>query len=406
MNLSSYLFTAALHIESPFYIDYLDFDTANKRLDVHVSFTRGSKFSYDGECDLSVHDTREKRSQHLNFFENECFIIAKVSRVITRSDRVVTLPMSWEGTVSGFTLLFEALLLPLLSNMPVHKVSKLTGIYVDKSRSTEDFTDLEVVGIDETSCKKGHNYVTLFVDLKERRTVHVSEGKGSDTIASFCEIIPHKKEEDMPIESDCIKQVSCDMSPSFISGVQKHLPKSSITFDKFHIMKLINEAVDSVRRTECKEEECLKGHRYLFLSNQDNYTKKQEESFNDLKISHSKLKSFRALRIRESFQDIYSYANTIEEFECLLKQWYYWATHSRLEPNKKVAKTIKNHWNGIVKWMDTKLNNGILEGLNSIVQSAKRRARGFRKTENFITMIYLITGKLDFRKINKHYRSF
>ncbi|QZE13385.1 transposase [Halosquirtibacter laminarini] len=180
-----------------------------------------------------------------------------------------------------------------------------------------------MVGIDETSCKKGHNYVTLFVDLKERRTVHVSEGKGSDTIASFCEIIPHKKEEDMPIESDCIKQVSCDMSPSFISGVQKHLPKASITFDKFHIMKLINEAVDSVRRTECKEEECLKGHRYLFLRNKENYTKKQEESFNDLKISHSNLKSFRALRIRESFQDIYSYANTIEEFECLLKQWYY-----------------------------------------------------------------------------------
>ncbi|QZE15541.1 transposase [Halosquirtibacter laminarini] len=230
------LFTAALHIEDPFYIDYLEFNSSKKRLDVHVSFRRGSKFSYKGECDLSVHDTREKRWQHLNFFENECFIIAKVPRVITSSGKVVTLPMSWEGTVSGFTLLFEALLLPLLSNMPVHKVSKLTGVYddklwrlltnyVEKSKSTEDYSDLEIIGIDETSCKKGHNYVTLFVDLKKRRTVHVSEGKGSETIASFCEIIPHKKEQDKSIESDCIKQVSCDMSPSFISGVQKHLPR-------------------------------------------------------------------------------------------------------------------------------------------------------------------------------------
>ncbi|QZT39084.1 transposase [Halosquirtibacter xylanolyticus] len=106
--------------------------------------------------------------------------------------------------------------------------------------------------------------------------------------------------------------------------------------------------------------------------------------------------------MRESFQDIYTYANTAEEFVCLLKQWYYWATHSRMEPIIKAANTIKRHWDGVVQWMETKINNGILEGLNSVVQTVKRRAKGFRDTKNFITMIYLVTGKLDFRKVNKH----
>ena len=111
------------------------------------------------------------------------------------------------------------------------------------------------------------------------------------------------------------------------------------------------------------------------------------------------LKSIRALHIRENFQDIYK-AETEEDFETLLKKWYFWATHSRLQPIIDVAKTIKEHWDGVVQWKKSQIDNGILEGLNSIVQAAKAKARGYRTFKNFKTIIFLLTGKLEFGKLN------
>lgn len=110
------------------------------------------------------------------------------------------------------------------------------------------------------------------------------------------------------------------------------------------------------------------------------------------------LKTTRAIRIREGFQEIYNKA-TYEDFEKGLKEWYFWATHSRLEPIKKIAKTIKNHWDGILRWKESQINNGILEGLNSVIQAAKRKARGY-KIAHFKTRAFLLTGKFDFKAIN------
>jgi transposase len=104
--------------------------------------------------------------------------------------------------------------------------------------------------------------------------------------------------------------------------------------------------------------------------------------------------------IRECFQDIYK-AQSSEEFELLLNKWYYWATHSKLDPIKQVAKTIKRHWDGILHWKDSQINNGILEGLNSILQAAKRKARGYKFT-HFKTIAFLITGKLNFSRVNNN----
>jgi transposase len=188
------------------------------------------------------------------------------------------------------------------------------------------------------------------------------------------------------------------MSPAFIKGVKENLPEAKITFDKFHILKLINEAVDEVRRTEATGNPLLKGTRYIFLKNEKNLTQKQREQKEKLSLPSLNLLSMRALNIRESFQQIYA-AQTEDTFEELLNKWYYWATHSKLEPIKKVAKTIKKHWDGILQWKKSQINNGILEGLNSVIQAAKRKARGY-KFKHFRTIAYLITGDLDFSKVN------
>ena len=227
--------------------------------------------------------------------------------------------------------------------------------YVYKALNLQSLEDITAIGTDETSLKKGHNYISLFVDLVAKKTLFVTEGKDHNTVTDFVEFLTEQGGK-----ADNIQDVSCDMSPAFIKGVQEQLPNAQITFDKFHILKIINEAVDQVRREEAKTEPLLKKARYVFLKNEQNLTKKQQDKKESL--SKLNLKSMRALHLRENFQAIYA-AETLDEFESLLKKWYFWASHCRLEPMKKVAKTIKNHWDGILRWKESQINNGILEGL-------------------------------------------
>jgi len=407
------LFARALHLETPWFISELDFNELDKRLVIFVDFKKGSKFDYSHSDDnisgtFPVYDTVQKSWQHLNFFEHECHISARVPRIKTDDGKVRLIKTPWEGMNNGFTLLFEALLLQLSSNMPVNKVSKLTGIsnyriwellkrYVNNTLAEADYSLVKVVGVDETSSRKGHNYVTLFVDLDTKKVIFITEGKSNETVVNFVADL-----ENHSGKADNIKQVCCDMSPAFIKGVQENLSKAELTFDKFHIVKIINEAIDQVRREEVKKEIALKKTRYIFLKNKENLTKKQRDKLEELSLNKIGLKTMRAYRIRESFQNIY-HSNTVDDFIVLLKKWYFWATHSRLEPVINAAKTIKNHWDGVVNWMKSKINNGILEGFNSIVQAAKAKARGFKKFEYFKTIIFLLLGKLDFRKLNNFY---
>lgn len=329
---------------------------------------------------------------------------ARVPRIKRDDGKVRLIALPWEGKVSGFTLLFEALLIQLCKAMPVHNVSALTGVsdhkicrvldrYIERAKKDENYSDISVIGMDETSIAKGHEYITLFVDLEERRTLHISAGKDNKTVVDFVEVLEAKQGD-----RNAITQVSCDMSPAFIKGVKENLPQAEITFDKFHIIKLINEAVDQVRREEVRYTPLLKGNRYVFLRNEASLTEKQKGIKEELSLAKLNLKSVRAMQIRETFQQIYL-AESTAQFEGLLNSWYYWATHSQLAPIVKVAKTIKNHWGGIVSWKKSQINNGILEGLNSVLQAAKRKARGY-KIQHFKTIAYLLTGKVDFSKVN------
>ena len=432
------LFQLALNITDPWFISDLQFNIEAKRLDVYIDFKKGSTFSYEyieyktetkketidekevevktkieigreNFDNLKAYDTQDKRWRHLNFFEHECYLHARVPRVKLPNQKVKLIKTPWEGQSNGFTLLFEALLLQLCQAMPVNKVAKITNTsddklwsmldrYITNTREYEDFEDIDAIGMDETSRAKGHEYISTFVDLLKRRTIFITEGKDNTTVQRFAEDF---KEHSGDIEN--IKNVSCDMSPAFIKGVKENLPQAEITFDKFHILKIINEAVDKVRKEEVGANKLLKGTKYIWLKNYNNLTEKQKEQLNTLTMSNMNIKTIRAYNIRQSFQDIYQ-ASTQEEFITYLNKWYYWATHSRLEPIVKAAKSVKNHWDGIVKWYESKINNGILEGLNSVIQAAKSKARGYKTFKNYKIIVYLLTGKLDFSLVNSKFR--
>ena len=410
------LFELALNIKEPWFISDIRFDIGSKKLDIYIDFKKGSPFDYidienNGEkiSNLKAYDTKTKTWRHLNFFEHECYLHARVPRVKLPNGKVRLIKAPWEGLSNGFTLLFEALLLQLCISMPVNKVSQLVGVsndklwsmldkYVNKVRNYEDFTETDTIGIDETSRAKGHEYITLFVDLKEKRTIFVTKGKDSKTLERFGEDFTEHKGK-----ISNIRNISCDMSPAFIKGIEENLPKAEITFDKFHILKIINEAVDKVRREESSRSNILKGTRYIWLKNYNNLTKKQKEQLSEITMSKMNIKTVRAYNIKKSFQDIYK-ANSKEEFITYLNKWYYWATHSRLKPIIKAGKTIKRHYEGIIKWYESKINNGILEGLNSIIQAAKCKARGYKTFKNYKIIVYLLTGKLNFSLVNSKFR--
>jgi len=407
------LFELALNISTPWYIKDIQFDQNEKRLDIYIDFQRGSTFHYesdDGKINgnFKAYDTQEKRWRHLNFFEHECYLHARTPRIKTDDNKVKLINPPWAGLSNGFTMLFEALVLQLASNMPVHTVGKIIKEsdykiwamlerYVTKALANNDYSKMTAVGMDETSKKTGHDYITLFVDLVKRKTVFITEGKGHETVEKFVEdLITHNG------DPKNIKDVSCDMSPAFIKGVKKFLPDAEITFDRFHIMKIINDAVDQVRKEEVVTQPILKKNKYILLKNNSNLTVKQRGTLANLSMPKLNLKSIRALHIRENFQEIYK-AETFEQFEQLLIKWYFWATHSRIEQIIKAAKTIKNHWDGILQWKKSLINNGLLEGLNSLIQAAKAKARGFRNVEYFKIIVFLVTGDLNFTQFNKHY---
>jgi len=409
------LFQMALNVTDPWFVKEVKFDLESKRLDIYIDFKKGSTFSYfDDDEDreivgLKAYDTSHKTWKHLNFFEHECYLQTRVPRVKLPNGKVKLITTPWEGLSNGFTLLFEAFLLQLCQAMPVNKVAKISKVsddklwdmcekYIDQTREYEDFKEIDSIGLDETSRAKGHEYITLFVDLSQRRTIFITEGKDNTTVKRFGEDFEAHKGD-----VDTIKNVSCDMSPAFIKGVKAYLPKAEITFDKFHILKIINEAVDKVRKQEVSTNKLLTGTRYIWLKNYNNLTVKQKEKLDSLTMSNMNLKTMRAYNIRQSFQDIYR-ATSKEEFSTYLNKWYYWATHSRLEPMTKAAKTIKRHWDGIIKWHESKINNGILEGLNSVIQAAKSKARGYKTFKNYKIIVYLLTGKLDFSLVNRRFK--
>lgn len=224
--------------------------------------------------------------------------------------------------------------------------------------------------------------------MKQRRVVYAVPGKGADTIDAIATHLEEKGCERTQIKQTCI-----DMSPAFISGILHNFKDASITFDKFHVVKLINEAMDKVRKLERKEFAMLKGYKYTFLKSNKNLSDQAKEAkYHILELMPSIANAY---RLKELFAEFWTF-KTKEEAGAYLTYWCDLVEESKIFPFIQAAKTLKAHWFGIVNYAETNLNNGILEGINSKIQLAKKRAKGYRNIKNFINMIYFIVGSLKF----------
>lgn len=394
------LFQAALGIAEPWRVIDAMFAPKKGRLNLYLDFPRGTRFACpEGDADACpVHDTESKSWRHLDFFEHQAYLHARVPRIVcpVHGTRQVSVPWSRPG--SGFTLLFEALLVEFAPHMPVAAIARMVGEhdtriwrvlehYVEAARAELDFSEVGRVGMDETSARRGQDYVSLFMDLDAGRVMFATDGRSAATVKRFV--------EDLTVhggQPEQVGEVCSDMSPAFIRGVGDHLPEAEITFDRYHVIAELNKAVDEVRKVERKSRPELAGSKYVWLKRPERLSQRQKQTLGWLSRPSAQLATARAYRWRWDFDGFYN--QPPELAEAYLERWCRGAIRSRLVPIKRFVGMVRSHWEGILSWGRTRASNGILEGTNSLIQAAKRKARGYRSKDKMITIIYLIAGRL------------
>jgi transposase len=258
---------------------------------------------------------------------------------------------------------------------------RVINFYVKKSKEKADYSNITKWVIDETSRKKWHNYISTFVNLDTRKISSIVEWKWSYAIKELVEDI-----ETHNGDRNNITAIWIDFSPAFTSWVKKYLPNAAIIYDVFHFIQFVNKALDRIRRQEAVQDKILKWSRYLWLRNSDKLTKKQNIKLEELKTKNEVL--FEWYRMKENIKEFFC-KQTKEEAEYFLHLWCEWVDSSWIHEMKKVVKTIKSHWSWIMNYIEYGITSWIVEWLNSVIQTIKRRARWYRNVENFKTMIYL-----------------
>jgi transposase len=410
------IFTAALGLMPPWKVASVELSQQSRRIDFKLicDATRMS-CPLCHAVDQSIHDRQKRQWRHLDFFQYEAWLHAEVPRVkcgTCGKTTQVTLP--WAREDSGFTLLFEALALSLCQSMPVRQAAQLLRCndkqlwrriehYVGAARKLDDMSEVKEIGIDETSLRKGHHYITVVHDLQKKRLLFACEGKDHKTVLDFAADF-----QEHGGKPEQIAHVCQDMSTAFVKGVTQALPNAQISFDRFHVVAMANEVMDAVRREEMRTQpewvkealgdnnrKLLKSLAWGMRRNPADWSKNQLNAMHWLQQSN--LKSARAWRLKMALRTVYANAsqhNDPAKAQAELVAWLSWAMRCRLEPFKKLATTLKQRIDGVVRGMLDNRSNAYVEAMNGLLQQAKRAARGFKTATNFIAIAYLRMGKL------------
>jgi transposase len=395
------LFAQALPLVSPWMVAESRFEGKPKKLLLTVELEKGTT-RMDCPCcgkqGCLIHDRRQRSWRHLNFWQYETELTARVPRVRCEKCGVHQVKVPWAREGSGFTLLFEAMALKLIGSMSVLEAARIMGEedtriwrivhhYVDTAYEQSDWSEVERIAVDETSRKKGHQYVTNVIDLESGSLLFMTPGKDAETIGKFVSQLVgfHGKAEN-------IKEVAMDMSEAFKSGVSQYLKDAEKVFDRFHVMKLTGEAFDEVRKEVSRENGGFgRDGMWALRGDRERLSESMQELRDDLIKRHRKLA--RAMDLRELLRDLWNYGDKSmaeEHFD----YWYSWARRCRLEPFKKLAKTLKEHWDGILAYYDNWTTSAAIEALNRALQLARKRAFGYRSFKNFRAIAYWIAGDL------------
>jgi transposase len=347
--------------------------------------------------------------RHLNVFNKECVIVCALPRGKRQNDGAIyRVTPPWEGRSKHFTKEFEAFALTLAREMPVKKAGEILGetdqrmwrmlhAHVAAARARADWSEVVWVGADEMNRRKGHNYVTVFADLVEKRVLFGVEGKGAETWEAFAqELEAHNG------HPKAITQAAIDMSPAYVRGVKDNFGNAAIVFDKFHVIQAANQGVEKVRRLEAQSDQQKRAQlaksQWIFRKNPENHTEREVERIGQMDLEH--LMTALAYQMRLVLQDLYRLGSVQDARKDFLT-WCRWVTQTAakagnqlLQPMTQVAEMVERHLKGILAHWKAGLTTAFMEGLNSLFSATKRKARGYRTTKNLLTMLYFVAGKL------------
>jgi transposase len=399
------LYQYLLGLQSPWTVSRVNLNVKGQRVDVWAEHPEGAAWACP-HCSraLPLYDHAEERMwRHLDSCQFQTYLNARIPRVECPEHGVVQIQVPWAEPRSRFTLLFERLAINVLSQCDVSGATRILRISWDEAwgimeravtrgRARKAARIVRQIGVDEKAAAKGHRYLTLVCDLDEGTVEHIAEDRKQESLDGYYAGLSKKQLKG-------IEAVAMDMWEPYLQATLAKVPEAAekIVFDRFHVMGHVGKAVDTVRKQEHRElmesgDETLKGSKYLWLYSRENVPDRRRNEFNALK--RRELKVGRAWAIKEALRRLWHYVYPASGWK-FWKRWYFWATHSRLEPIRKAAETVRRHIDNILTYYQHPVTNAMSEGLNSKIQKIKSMACGFRNIENFKTAIYFHCGGLD-----------
>lgn len=338
-----------------------------------------------------IHDRKERRWRDKDVGDSRCFIECDVPRTDCPKCGVLTVNVPWARPQVRYSRRFEEKVLSLAEKETVSDVARELRVHrsvVDACIHNRvrdildglDLSGLKRIHIDETSVRRGHNYVTIISDADRKRIVFICEGRDVEALVKFRDwLISHKG------SPENILTVNMDMSKSYQLGVRENLPNAVIVFDRFHVVQMANTILDRIRAKEQVNGQRFKYIRYTLLKKQSNMDEEQLEKLFRIKEDNKVLGL--AYEMKESIIQLYDYPDKISA-GMHISRWFDWVLESGHKEMRRLAKSVHNNLDGILSWFDSRTSNAFQEGLNSMIQTSKRMARGFANVSNFIDVVW------------------
>jgi transposase len=393
-----------LGLKEPWEVKEVKVDAGVQKVEVRVGYREGTLWACPERRErLPVHDHVERSWRHLDTCQFETVLVCRVPRLRLADGKVWTVPVPWAEKGSRFTLLFEGLAVTVLQaarslkqaagwlRLDWDAVQRIMERAVERGLARRELEGLKHLGLDEKSFRRGQNYISVLTELgPEPRVLEVAEGRRTEDAAGLIRTLPEAQRAQ-------VAAVAMDMSAAYEAAVRETLPAAAVVYDRFHVSKLLGEALDQVRRAEHKDlsaqgDERLKGSRYLWLWHPAELSGGKLEAFEAL--AYQNLRTARAYYHRIQFMEFWECAS-VAQAQLHFTQWYQEARRSQLEPIKKVALTLKEHLLGLLEYFNHRITNAVTEAFNATIQSLKAAARGFRNFEHYRTRILFFLGRLN-----------
>lgn len=386
----------------PWKVCKVELSDDGRRVDIWLEHDRYTFLCSKCHCESPTYDHMPERIfQHLDTCESKTFLHARLPRVKCATHGVVQGVFPLAGPYLDVTYGLEAHCIAALKACDRSDAAELTGVSWERlggimnravARGLARRGDVppKVMGLDEKQVFARHKYFTIITDIQNRSVFDVVDGRAEKVISPWFEA-----RKDVLITVKC---TAMDMSAGYAKISKTYMPTAEKCFDHYHVIAIVNKAVDEVRREEQQlladgERKDFFRSRFCFLYGQENLPENMKERFERAKAVSAK--TGKAWAIKESLRELWQGERTPEECNDYFQNWFWWATHSRLQPIRKAAHTLKRHWDGILAAITLGISNALTEGINSKIETIKRGACGYRNKENFRIAILFHCGKLD-----------